>query len=415
MKTKLLLLLFVLVASTYSVQSATSKWDGTTRTVWAGGEGTQEDPILIESATNLAYMASDAAREGFGTYLNLHFKLTTDIDLNDQLWTPIDIFIGNFDGNGHKIKGLKMIGTDDEGTGLFRQVNGSGTVKNLGIESGNIDGLKFVGGIAGSVNEGGTIDKCYNKATITGTQMVGGIVGQLSGGTVSNSYNKGTITGNASVGGVVGRYFWQVCSLSNSYNAGVIVGNPAIGYVGSVVGTFADALKPASVVSNNYYDFDVNYDSSLLGIGVEGNPTGVDVFNSPGSTEDGVPPKTVSVTQRSTSQMKSTDMITDLGSAYESDSKNINGGYPVLTWENLPPTGLVYNKFVDFQITKVNNGISISADDFEHITLSVYSITGVEIITKSLKNAEHIRLTSGIYIIKLTRGSQKFVQKIQVF
>ena len=84
-----------------------------------------------------------------------------------------------------------------------------------------------------------------------------------------------------------------------------------------------------------------------------------------------------------------------------------------MTWENLPPTGLVYNKFVDFQITKVNNGISISADDFEHITLSVYSITGVEIITKSLKNAEHIRLTSGIYIIKLTVVS-KFVQKIQV-
>ena len=100
------------------------------------------------------------------------------------------------------------------------------------------------------------------------------------------------------------------------------------------------ALKPPSVVSNNYYDFDVNYDSSLLGIGVEGSATGVDVFNSPGSTEDGVPPKTVSVTQRSTAQMKSTDMITDLGSAYESDSKNINGGYPVLTWENLPSTGV---------------------------------------------------------------------------
>ncbi|HQB27596.1 MAG TPA: GLUG motif-containing protein, partial [Paludibacter sp.] len=227
MKTKLLLLCFVLVASTFYVKSATSDWDGITRTVWAGGEGTAADPVLIESAANLAYMASDEARTGFGTYLNKYFKLTTDIDLKNHAWTPIYVFIGNFDGNGHKIMGLNVTAADDNGTGLFKQVNGTGTVKNLGIESGSVSGgttYEFVGSIAGSVNEGGTIDKCYNKATISGKSYVGGIVGQLSGGTVSNCYNRGAITGTtASVGGVVGRYFWQLCNLSNSYNAGSIV------------------------------------------------------------------------------------------------------------------------------------------------------------------------------------------------
>ena len=45
-----------------------------------------------------------------------------------------------------------------------------GTVKNLGIEAVRNGGTTndFIGGIAGSVNEGGTIDKCYNKATISG-------------------------------------------------------------------------------------------------------------------------------------------------------------------------------------------------------------------------------------------------------
>ena len=410
MKTKLLLLCFVLVASTFYVKSATSDWDGITRTVWAGGEGTAADPVLIESAANLAYMASDEARTGFGTYLNKYFKLTTDIDLKNHAWTPIYVFIGNFDGNGHKIMGLNVTAADDNGTGLFKQVNGTGTVKNLGIESGTVSGgttYEFVGSIAGSVNEGGTIDKCYNKATISGKSYVGGIVGQLSGGTVSNCYNRGAITGTtASVGGVVGRYFWQLCNLSNSYNAGSIVGNTTVGFVGSVVGAFPDALNASSVVSNNYYDFDVNSGSGFLGIGKEESAYGVDSYTDTNN-------KTVSVTQKTTAGMKAAAV--ELGDAYESDSKNINGGYPILTWENTIVSGLIDNEGLDFQISKVNHGISVSSDKFEHISISIYTMTGVEIINKSLKNAEHIRLNPGLYIVKLTNGSQKFVEKIQVF
>ncbi|OQB31885.1 MAG: hypothetical protein BWY08_00174 [Bacteroidetes bacterium ADurb.Bin174] len=410
MKTKLLLLCFVLVASTFYVKSATSDWDGITRTVWAGGEGTAADPVLIESAANLAYMASDEARTGFGTYLNKYFKLTTDIDLKNHAWTPIYVFIGNFDGNGHKIMGLNVTAADDNGTGLFKQVNGTGTVKNLGIESGSVSGgttYEFVGSIAGSVNEGGTIDKCYNKATISGKSYVGGIVGQLSGGTVSNCYNRGAITGTtASVGGVVGRYFWQLCNLSNSYNAGSIVGNTTVGFVGSVVGAFPDALNASSVVSNNYYDFDVNSGSGFLGIGKEESAYGVDSYTDTNN-------KTVSVTQKTTAGMKAAAV--ELGDAYESDSKNINGGYPILTWENTIVSGLTGDEGLDFQISKVNHGISVSSDKFEHISISIYTMTGVEIINKSLKNAEHIRLNPGLYIVKLTNGSQKFVEKIQVF
>jgi hypothetical protein len=410
MKTKLLLLCFVLVASTFYVKSATSDWDGITRTVWAGGEGTAADPVLIESAANLAYMASDEARTGFGTYLNKYFKLTTDIDLKNHAWTPIYVFIGNFDGNGHKIMGLNVTAADDNGTGLFKQVNGTGTVKNLGIESGTVSGgttYEFVGSIAGSVNEGGTIDKCYNKATISGKSYVGGIVGQLSGGTVSNCYNRGAITGTtASVGGVVGRYFWQLCNLSNSYNAGSIVGNTTVGFVGSVVGAFPDALNASSVVSNNYYDFDVNSGSGFLGIGKEESAYGVDSYTDTNN-------KTVSVTQKTTAGMKAAAV--ELGDAYESDSKNINGGYPILTWENTIVSGLTGDEGLDFQISKVNHGISVSSDKFEHISISIYTMTGVEIINKSLKNAEHIRLNPGLYIVKLTNGSQKFVEKIQVF
>ena len=86
-----------------------------------------------------------------------------------------------------------------------------------------------------------------------------------------------------------------------------------------------------------------------------------------------------------------------------------------MTWENTIVSGLTGDEGLDFQISKVNHGISVSSDKFEHISISIYTMTGVEIINKSLKNAEHIRLNPGLYIVKLTNGSQKFVEKIQVF
>ncbi|HQB28549.1 MAG TPA: T9SS type A sorting domain-containing protein, partial [Paludibacter sp.] len=179
-----------------------------------------------------------------------------------------------------------------------------------------------------------------------------------------------------------------------------------VGFVGSVVGAFPDALNASSVVSNNYYDFDVNSGSGFLGIGKEESAYGVDSYTDTNN-------KTVSVTQKTTAGMKAAAV--ELGDAYESDSKNINGGYPILTWENTIVSGLTGDEGLDFQISKVNHGISVSSDKFEHISISIYTMTGVEIINKSLKNAEHIRLNPGLYIVKLTNGSQKFVEKIQVF
>ena len=128
MKTKLLLLCFVLVTSTLYVKSATSDWDGTTRTVWQNGDGTAANPYLIESAANFAYMASDEARTGFGTYLNKYFKLTTDIDLKNYAWTPIYIFIGNYDGNDTKswvLMLLRQMITEQD----YFKVNGTAQLK----------------------------------------------------------------------------------------------------------------------------------------------------------------------------------------------------------------------------------------------------------------------------------------------
>lgn len=96
-----------------------------------GGDGsTAATPIRIRNAVELAYLArqvnnggqtlqllygksidntADDNLKGFAGY---HFALSDDIDLKRQNWTPIgnedSPFMGNFNGDGHVIKGLKI-------------------------------------------------------------------------------------------------------------------------------------------------------------------------------------------------------------------------------------------------------------------------------------------------------------------
>ena len=90
------------------------------------------------------------------------FRLTADISLEESAWIPIGTeeapFTGTFNGNSHKIKGLKIGNTvnaasvkpfSDEGeeeyVGLFRYVAG-GEIKNLILEDVDISGGRYVGG-----------------------------------------------------------------------------------------------------------------------------------------------------------------------------------------------------------------------------------------------------------------------------
>ena len=81
-------------------------WDGSVASRFSLGSGTAQDPYLINSASELAYLAS---RVNDGTnYANQYFQLTRDIDLNNREWTPIGdatySFAGIFNGSGRSIK-----------------------------------------------------------------------------------------------------------------------------------------------------------------------------------------------------------------------------------------------------------------------------------------------------------------------
>lgn len=184
------------------------------------GKGTQNEPYIIQNATQLAELAT-AVNNGTNSYLNKYFELTNDIELNGN-WLPIGTnrtrsFQGNFDGKGHMIKNLTITTSSTDSIGLFGYVKYA-MIQNIGIESGTINARNAVGGIVGSAYISFIIN-CYNKATVTGANSVGGIVGYAYSPSLNNCYNRGKISGNNAVGGILGKGDLIMDSDLNVYHA----------------------------------------------------------------------------------------------------------------------------------------------------------------------------------------------------
>ena len=138
------------------------------------GEGTKEDPFLINNLDDLKTLSKDV-KDGY-TFTGRYFKLTADIDMHtkdnteENAWIPIGSskersFGGVFDGNGKVIKNVYI--TKRQGNmGFFGFLYGA-EVKNLGIEKIKFEytndsdaRVSYVGGLAGTINDS-TVDSCY--------------------------------------------------------------------------------------------------------------------------------------------------------------------------------------------------------------------------------------------------------------
>lgn len=252
-------MMLVLVSVTAMAQL--SVWDGG-RAVWTHGSGTESDPYLIESARNLAFL-SYAVNKGFDMD-GLHFRLTTDIDLNgseDQQWVPIGMgnrwfnddgcdrgypgnnyyspetcFRGHFDGGGHFISNIYVEMDNDYGTGLFGNIHArydTIIIQNINVLNGYVKG-KEAGGIAGRTEGCCQILNCGNGATIEGLK-VGGIVGVAGSKSMyKKCYNKGVIIGesgwNLGAGGIVG---YGSAEIEECYNEGKVASGS---YAGGIYG-----------------------------------------------------------------------------------------------------------------------------------------------------------------------------------
>lgn len=170
-----------------------STWSGEVAKSFAGGDGTKDNPYQISNSAELAYFANKINQQSSEPTYE-YYKLTDNIGLNYDEWTPIGVgdydnqyFYGSFDGNGYTISDLSISNVNSGNIGLF------GTVKNSEIKGltllGEITGITTsssanIGALAG-YSENTRISKCFvkyvNISNISASDSVYSNVGCLVG------------------------------------------------------------------------------------------------------------------------------------------------------------------------------------------------------------------------------------------
>jgi len=195
---------------------------------FAGGDGSEFDPYLIETAQQLNEVRNN---------LDSNFRQIADIDLSGYSsgngWEPIGDskkeFVGTYYGSGYTITNLTIIRNNEDDIALFGYIkeasvggirlvdvaiNGKDNVGSLAgrSENSNIQ-LSFVSGtVQGGENAGGlvgyqlsgNIAECYSTADVSAEARAGALIGK-SDGTVVNCYATGSVQGVNEVGGLIGR------------------------------------------------------------------------------------------------------------------------------------------------------------------------------------------------------------------
>jgi hypothetical protein len=215
-------------------------WTSISMLAYNGGTGTEIDPYLISSETDLAAL-TDAVNSGTD-YRYVHFLLTQDLtEITTIVGEDGDHpFSGVFDGNGHTL--TVNISANGSYAGVFGYAKYA-TIKNLGVKGSvrlEAAGTAYAGGICGALTHGSIIG-CYNTAVISASSSGGGAyAGGISGSYIShpnyvatssitNCYNTGAISSSPAPneygsfsGGICGEIF-SYASVNNCYNTGAIV------------------------------------------------------------------------------------------------------------------------------------------------------------------------------------------------
>lgn len=172
------------------------------------GEGTEEQPYIISTASQLKALA-----EAFATdeqYRSAWYLQRADLDMTGVTMSPIGTaeypFSGHYDGAGFTIRNMNVT-TAGDNAGLFGYVAG-GTVSSLNFENARVNsGGKYAGTVAGYLN-GGTISGCRTDAecvVTSGARGAGCVVGYVRDGVIRECAAHGTaVAGEDCAGGIAG-------------------------------------------------------------------------------------------------------------------------------------------------------------------------------------------------------------------
>lgn len=240
--------------------------------IWAGS-GTEAAPYEIPDVGKLTALQKQVNENGF-SYTGKWFRLTNNIDLNNELWTPIGVdalhsFGGSLDGGGKTISGLK-VETNGAWAGLFGSVRGTYgvpmTMRDLTLKNGSVkftsSGTSCSGGLVAIV-EGETALELRNVVAenLTVSGGISGSGGLLGRGRVAmtNCHNRGGSVTGSYAGGLAGMGYSnpQDHVLAGCTNSAKVVGKrTAGGMTGNEThsdGSYTDCTNSGSISATQGY------------------------------------------------------------------------------------------------------------------------------------------------------------------
>ena len=239
------------------------------------------------------YRFRDVVNNKICNFENKTVYLMKSLELNlleDNNWSAISGFKGEFDGKKRTISGFYMDKTAEktaffaDNYGVIKNLTISGEIKTSGDISGGIcaenygeiincrsrvkinssgnyiggiSGINYgfikqsrnnshitttgdyVGGIVGYNKSLGKIYKCGSSGRITGEMYIGGVCGFTEGNNdnvIELSFNMGNITGSEFVGGVCGGTSDEIINMKSLYNRGNVIENNGAGNNGGIIG-----------------------------------------------------------------------------------------------------------------------------------------------------------------------------------
>ena len=199
-----------------------------------------------------------ATRMGCPSGVCVGYELIANIDLDTDVdggadsgdaywnrgsgWLPIGAdnnrYTGDFKGNRFTIDNLFISRPTTGNQGLFGGVGPTARIESVGVTNANVTGGGLSGILVGS-SHGSTIVACYTTGSVTGTNVVGGLVGWTNSA-ISTSYSTASVTGDQRVGGLLGAS--QGGSITNSYSTGSVTRSKGTAiFIGGLIGYGAGA------------------------------------------------------------------------------------------------------------------------------------------------------------------------------
>lgn len=218
------------------------------------GNGTEENPFHIENLQQL---------QNIGDYCEYHFIQTADINATETsnwnegrgfkpIGSDCTSFTGVYDGSGYTISGLRINRKDTSYVGLFSRI-WTAKIRNVNLIEVNVTGKRYVGAIAGLMENNSSITNSRVSGELQGETEVGGVAGAAYFGDINDTGAEVKMSGFSALGGLVGL---NSVRIDHSHATGDVSGSRQ---VGGLVGI------NESKISKSYFNGNVEGEFEQIG------------------------------------------------------------------------------------------------------------------------------------------------------